>query len=139
MRHENLARGEPVHGSSDRSFGIVFGVVFLVVALWPLLSSGGVRIWATIASAAFFLVAFAVPGLLAPLNRVWIRFGLLLHKIVSPIVLGILFYLFVTPMGLIMRLMGKDFLRLRFEPSARSYWIERNPPGPKPESLKNQF
>lgn len=139
MSHENLARGETTRGSSDRSFGIVFGVVFLLVALWPLLSSGSVRIWAVIASVGFFLAALAVPGLLAPLNRLWMRIGLMLHKIVSPVVLGILFYLFVTPMGLVIRLMRKDLLRLRFDSSMRSYWIERNPPGPKPDSLKNQF
>jgi hypothetical protein len=139
MSHENLAPKEAVRGSSDRSFGIVFGVVFLIVAVLPLFSSGSVRIWPAIASAAFFLMAFVLPRLLAPLNRLWMRFGLLLHRIVSPVVLGILFYLFVTPMGLIMRLMGKDYMRLRFDSSSRSYWIERNPPGPRPDSLNNQF
>lgn len=139
MAHENLTSKEAPRGSSDRSFGIVFGVVFLIIALWPLLSSGGVRIWSVIASASFFVVAFVLPKLLAPLNRLWMRFGLLLHHIVSPVVLGILFYLFVTPMGLVMRLFGKDFLRLRFDSSSRSYWIERNPPGPRPDSLNNQF
>ncbi len=139
MSHENLASKEVPQGSSDRSFGVVFGVVFLIIALWPLFSSGGVRVWAAIVSVAFFLAAFALPKILAPLNKLWMRFGLLLHHIVSPVVLGILFYLFVTPMGLVMRLFGKDFLHLRFDSSARSYWIERNPPGPKPDSLDNQF
>jgi len=139
MAHENLTSKEVPPGPSDRSFGVVFGVVFLIIALWPLFNSGGVRVWAAITSAAFFLVAFALPRILAPLNKLWMRFGLLLHQIVSPVVLGILFYLFVTPMGLVMRLFGKDFLRLRFDSSARSYWIERDPPGPKPDSLNNQF
>ena len=139
MAHKKLTPKEVPPGSSDRSFGIVFGVVFFIIALWPLFSSGGVRVWATIASAAFFVVAFALPGILAPLNRLWTRFGFLLHHIVSPVVLGILFYLFVTPMGLVMRLFGKDFLHLRFDQSSRSYWVERNPPGPKPDSLNNQF
>ena len=139
MSHENLAPREAVRGSSNRSFGIVFGVVFLIVAVLPLFSSGGIRVWAAVVSASFFLVAFVLSRLLAPLNRLWTRFGLLLHRIVSPIVLGILFYLFVTPMGFVMRIMGKDFLRLRFDSTSRSYWIERNPPGPRPDSLNNQF
>jgi hypothetical protein len=139
MAHENLTSKEVPRGSSDRSVGIVFGAVFLIAAVLPLFTSGGIRVWAVITSAAFFLIAFVIPALLAPLNKIWTRFGLLLHRIVSPVVLGILFYLFVTPMGLIMRLMGKDFLRLRFDSSSRSYWIERNPPGPRPDSLNNQF
>ncbi len=139
MAHEKLTPKEVPPGSSDRSFGIVFGIVFLLIAAWPLFSSGHLRVWAAIASTAFFLVAFVLPRLLAPLNWLWTRLGLLLHRIVSPVILGILFYLFVTPMGLVMRLFGKDFLHLRFDSSARSYWIERNPPGPKPDSLNNQF
>lgn len=139
MAHEKLTPKEAPAGASDRSFGIVFGVVFLIVALWPLLSSGNVRVWATLVSAAFFLVAFVLPRVLAPLNKLWMRLGMLLHRIVSPVILGILFYLFVTPMGLVMRLFGKDFLHLRFDSSARSYWIERQPPGPKPDSLNYQF
>ena len=139
MTHESLNPKEVPVGSSDRSFGIVFGIVFLIIALWPLFSSGGVRVWAVIACTAFFLTAFVLPGLLAPLNRLWTRFGHLLHRIVSPVVLGVLFYFVVTPMGMVMRLMGKDFLRLHFDSSSRSYWIERNPPGPRPDSLNNQF
>ncbi len=139
MAHENLSPQETARSSSDRSFGIVFGIVFLLIAAWPLFSSGHLRVWAVIASAAFFLVAFILPRVLAPLNKLWMRFGMLLHRIVSPVILGILFYLFVTPMGLVMRLFGKDFLHLRFDSSARSYWIERNPPGPKPDSLNYQF
>ncbi len=139
MSRHNQTREQTVRSTSDRSFGYVFGAVFLIVALWPLLSSNGIRAWAVIVSAAFFLAARVFPALLGPLNRLWMRFGLLLHKLVSPLALGILFYLFVTPMGVIMRLMGKDFLRLRFDAAAPSYWIARDPPGPRPESLKNQF
>ncbi len=85
------------------------------------------------------MLAFAAPQVLAPLNRLWFKLGLLLHKIVNPIVLGIMFYVVVTPTGLIMRLLGKDLLRLKRDPAAASYWIERTPPGPKPESLGDQF
>ena len=87
----------------------------------------------------FLLLAALVPGVLAPANRLWTKFGLLLHHIVSPIALGILFFLVVTPTGLLMRLFGKDPLRLRFDPDADSYWIKRDPPGPAADSLKNQF
>jgi hypothetical protein len=87
----------------------------------------------------FLLLAGILPRALGPLNWLWTQFGLLLHKIVSPIVLGVLFFLVFTPLGLAMRLFGGDPLRLRFQPDAPSYWIERSPPGPAPDSLKNQF
>ena len=126
-------------GSSDRAFGLVFAAFFTIVALLPLWSGRPVRMWSIVAAAAFALLALAVPRVLAPLNRVWTAFGDLLHRIVSPVALGILYYGVVTPTGLLMRLAGKDPLRLRFDPAARSYWIERRPPGPPPESLKDQF
>jgi hypothetical protein len=92
-----------------------------------------------VVGAAFLAAALLRPAVLAPLNRVWTRFGLLLHRIVSPVVLGIMFFVVITPMGLIMRALGKDPLRLRLEREARSYWIERRPPGPPPDTLNNQF
>ena len=85
------------------------------------------------------MVAVVYPQMLAPLNRLWFRFGLLLHKIVSPVVLAIMFFLVFTPTGMIMRALGKDPLRLRLDKNATSYWIERTPPGPSPESLGDQF
>ena len=91
------------------------------------------------ATAGFLLVALGFPSILAPLNRLWLRFGLLLHRIVSPLVLGIMFFLVITPMGLLMRAFGKDLLRLKFDRAAASYWIERTPPGPPPESMADQF
>ncbi len=125
--------------SSDRAFGLVFAAVFLVVALYPLLDSGGARAWSLGVSASFLLIAIVAPRLLAPLNRAWFRFGLLLHAIVSPVALGIIFFLVVTPMGLLARLFGKVPLALDFEPSKESYWVRRTPPGPAPDSLDNQF
>jgi hypothetical protein len=137
--HESYERRDDVRGSSDRSFGIVFAVVFAVIGLLPMMFGGGVRAWALAIGAVFLLLALALPRSLAPLNRLWLRFGLLLHKAVSPIILGIMFYGAVTPIGLLMRALGKDQLRLKFDRQAASYWIERVPPGPPPESLKDQF
>jgi hypothetical protein len=137
--HESYERREEIKGSSNRSFGIVFAFVFAVIGLLPLVFGGSVRVWALTVGGLFLLVALAVPAMLAPLNRAWLRFGLLLHRIVSPLVLGIMFFLVITPMGLLMRALGKDLLRLRFDKQSSSYWIDRAPPGPAPESLKDQF
>lgn len=139
MGHESYTRDEQVDGSSDRSFGLVFAAFFALIGLLPLLLGKSPRIWALGTAGVFLLAALLFPSLLAPLNRLWLKLGLLLHRIVSPIALGIMFFLVITPMGLVMRAMGKDFLRLRLDPAARSYWIPREPPGPAPESLKNQF
>lgn len=139
MGHESYERRDDITGSSDRSFGIVFAAVFAVIGLLPLVFGGGVRLWSLSVGAAFLAIALAVPSLLAPLNRIWLRFGLLLHRIVSPLVLGIMFFLVITPMGLVMRALGKDLLRLKSDKGLSSYWIERVPPGPPPESLKDQF
>ncbi|HSD60627.1 MAG TPA: SxtJ family membrane protein [Burkholderiales bacterium] len=137
--HEDLRREQEIEGSSNRSFGWVFTVFFLIVALYPLVRSEGPRVWALLAGAAFAAVTLVRPRLLAAPNRLWTRFGLLLGRIVSPVVIGILYYLVITPFGVVMRLAGKDPLRLKREPEARSYWIERDPPGPPPESMSNQF
>lgn len=139
MGHENYARDRIVQTSSNRSLGIVFATVFALVALLPLLSGGSARAWAIIPAAAFLAVALVFPAGLTPLNRWWTRFGLLLHRIVSPLVLGIMFFFVVTPIGLVMRALGKDPLRLRLDQAAPSYWIDRAPPGPAPETFKDQF
>lgn len=136
--HENMEQREDVRGSSDRTFGFIFAVFFLVVALLPLFW-GRLYWWALAVSAGFLVIAWLFPAALSPLNRLWFRFGLLLHAIVSPIVLGIMFYGVVLPTGLIMRALGKDPLRLRLDRDARSYWIKRDPPGPQPESFRDQF
>ena len=137
--HERLSAAEDIQGSSDRSFGIVMAVVFAVIGAWPLLSEGPLRWWAMIAAALFCGVALLRPAWLAPLNRLWFRFGLLLNKITSPLVMGLLFYGVMTPYAYILRWSGKDLLRLRLDPSADNYWIERKPPGPAPETIKRQF
>ena len=139
MAHEDLSRDQQVEGSSDRSFGLVFAAVFLVIACWPLIDRAVPRWWA-------FVVAASLPGSPSAgrrswrgLNRLWIRFGVLLGKVVSPIALGILFYGVLAPIGVVMRLTGKDPLRLKLDSGANSYWIPRKPPGPPPDSMTNQF
>ena len=128
-----------VEGSSNRSFGWVFVGVFGVVALVPMLHGAAPRWWALICSAAIAAVTVWRPGLLTVPNRLWMRLGLLLGLVVSPVVLAILFYVVFTPFGLVMRALGHDPLRLKADANASSYWIERMPPGPPPESMKDQF
>ena len=138
--HEDYGRAEEVKASSDRGFGLVFAAVFAIVALWPLTGEdGAIRLWSVAIAAAFLAIALLRPRLLAPLNGVWTRFGLLLHRVVNPIVMAVLFYLTVTPTALIMSALGKDLLRLKRDPAAKSYWIERKPPGPAPDTMSNQF
>ena len=139
MGHESFDREERVQSSSNRAFGFVFAAVFLIIGVLPIFFGGTWRLWSLGLSAGFLAAAILAPALLAPLNRLWTHFGLLLHRVVSPIVLGIMFFLVVTPMGLLMRAFGKDPLRLRSEKSRSSYWIDRNPPGPAPDTLNNQF
>ena len=139
MAHEDLSRDQVVEGSSDRSFGLVFAAVFLVIAGWPLFYGETPRWWALGIAGGFAAVAIWKPAILGTLNRLWIKFGLLLGKIVSPIALGLLFYCVVAPIGMLMRLTGKDPLRLRLDAGADSYWIPRKPPGPPPDSMTNQF
>ena len=121
--------------SSNRSFGIVFFVVFLLIALYPFTYGGELRIWSIIISIIFLILGFLNSKILAPLNKIWFKFGIFLGKIISPLIMGIIFFLVVTPIGLIMRLLGKDVLNLKYNKN-KSYWIEKN--GPK-SKMKNQF
>lgn len=139
MTHEDFSRQEEIQGSSDRNFGLVMGAFFALVGLWPLLGAHGPRWWALATAVALALVAWLRPVTLAPLNTLWMKLGLLLSRVVTPVVLGLLFFVTVTPIALLMRLLGKDPLRLRRDPDATSYWITRAPPGPQSSSMKNQF
>jgi hypothetical protein len=139
MAHEDLSREEHIEGSSDRGFGLVFAGVFLLIAGWPLVHGEMPRWWALGVSGAFGLVAWIKPVLLARLNRMWMKLGLLLGKVISPIALGILFFGVLTPIGMAIRMAGKDPLRLKRDSAADSYWISRKPPGPPPTSMTNQF
>ena len=139
MGHENLQRTEHLKMSSNRSFGWVFTAVFVVIGVLPWLGGHGLRSWALVVATVVALIAGLAPDLLAPLNRAWSRFGLWLHGITSPIILGVMFFGVLTPFGLVMRACRKDLLRLQRVPAAASYWIYRDPPGPAAESLKDQF
>ena len=137
--HERLVGDAEIQVSSDRSFGVVFGVVFLGYGLWPLLHGEITRWWSFVVGGTFLLLALLFPQTLSLLNRLWLKVGRLLQRVMTTVVTGLLFYTSVTPMGLLLRLYGKDLLRLRRDPNARSYWIERLPPGPTPETMRNQF
>ena len=139
MTHEDLSRQEEVKPSSDRGFGLVIAAFFLLVGLWPLVHAQPVRWWALGLGVVFAISALTCTAALAPLNKLWTKLGVLLYRVVSPLVLGLLFYATVTPIALLMRVLGKDPLRLRRDPDAASYWIARTPPGPPPTSMKNQF
>ncbi|MBF0353800.1 MAG: hypothetical protein HQL43_00995 [Alphaproteobacteria bacterium] len=137
--HEDFNEKSKVKQGSDRSFGFVFAAFFAIIGLWPLFKGLDARLWALFLAALFLAVSLIRPALLKPLNRVWFLFGLLLHKIVSPLIMGLLFFLTVAPTGLIMRALGKDMLRLKRDPEAASYWILRDPPGPEAGSMTRQF
>ena len=137
--HEDLKREREVKRGSDRNFGIVFAVVFLLVGLLPLRQGAPVRWWALGLALGFCLAALLSPDTLGPLNRLWARVGDLLHRATTPLIMGLLFYGVLTPWAVIMRIAGRDSLRLKRKTDAPSYWIERRPPGPAPDSLKQAF
>ncbi len=137
--HERFTSQDDVKVGSERSFGLVFAVVFAIVGLLPLWSGHAYRPWALVVAGVFLIAAFAAPKALRPLNILWFRFGLLLHKIVNPLIMGMLFFVTVTPIALIMRLCGKDPLNRRFVPEATTYWTLREPGEPAPESMRRQF
>jgi len=132
----NFQKNSEIDLGSNKSFGIVFAIVFLIVALYPLLNSEGLRIWALIVSAVFLLLVFIAPKTLSLPNRLWFKFGMILGSIIAPIVMALVYFITVLPTGLIMRLLGKDLLKQKLDKNAKSYWIERTEPM---GSMKNQF
>jgi hypothetical protein len=136
--HESFVREEGTSPGSDRTFGLVMAAALALLALLNGWHRGRLWPWEATIAAVFLLAALLKPALLHPLNRVWMKLGLLLHRIVNPIVMGLLFYGTIWPTGLIMRWRGGDLLRLKREPAADSYWIVRDP-GPAPETMRDQF
>lgn len=139
MSTESLSREDETRQSSDRAFGLVFVVVLALIGLAPIWRGTSPRWWSLALAAALFVVASLIPRVLSPLNWLWFKLGLLLHAVVNPVVMALLFFTTVTPIGLIMRAMGKDPLRLRRDPAATTYWIERRPPGPEAGTMPRQF
>ena len=122
--------------SSNRNFGLVFFVVFLIVALWPLKYEEDFRLWSLTLSIIFFILGIINSKLLTPLNKLWFKFGILLGSIVSPIVMGIVYFLVVTPIGIIMRLLGKDLLKTSKVKNTNTYWIQRDK---QKNTMRKQF
>ena len=121
--------------SSNRSFGLVFFIVFLLIAFYPLINQGEIRIWSVLISLLFLILGIINSKILTPLNKVWFKFGIFLGKLISPVVMGIIFFLVVTPIAFLMRMLKKDLLNLKFNKNS-SYWIEKTDPK---STMKNQF
>jgi len=121
---------------SNRSFGIIFFVIFLLVSLYPLINDESIRYWSLIISMIFLVLGLFNSNLLSPLNKIWFRFGILLGKLISPFIMGVIFFLVVTPIGLIMKIIKKDLLNLKLRKDKETYWIEKTEPKSK---MKNQF
>lgn len=137
--HEELRRDDDTVGPSDRKFGLTLGGIFAFIAVWKAATwSAWGFLWGGLA-AAFIILALTRASLLSSPNRLWLKFGLLLHRIVSPIIMAILFYVTILPVGLLMRAFGKDPLRLRLEKGANSYWLPRSDDRPPDASMRQQF
>lgn len=136
--HEDLGREPAGRASTNRAFGLVFAGVFLVVAAAPVAFGGRLRLWSVAVAAAMLLLAILAPNVLAPLNRAWMWVGMRLHQIMSPVVLGLMFGAFIV-VGWLMGRRRYEALGLQFDPTRRSYWVDREPPGPPPESMRHQF
>ncbi len=137
--HESYSRHEADAPGSDRSFGMVMAAAFALLTLINLWHVGRAWPWTGALAASLFIFACLRPAALRPLNWIWFKLGLLLHKVMNPIAMALVFFGTVLPTGLVMRALGKDPLRLKWQPNANSYWIERRPPGPASESMKDQF
>ena len=140
--HEEHQSTHEIETSSDRSFGLTVGGILALIEAYRLWSSGaldtlGIVLLAIAAPLLFFGLVY--PKILAPLNKAWIKLGFLMFKIVNPIIMFLVYALTIVPIGLLLKLFGKDPMRLKLEKDAKTYWIERDPAGPSPESMKNQF
>lgn len=139
--HEQLSKRDDVKAPTERSFGITFSIVFLLLAAFTYWHRGATATFYTIitVSLVFAVVTLVAARLLRPLNLIWLKFGLLLHKVVNPVIMGLLFFVVFTPMGIAMRAIGVDFLRLKRKPAIETYWISRRGEAIQDSSMKNQF
>ena len=122
--------------STDRSFGLLFFFIFITLSIWPLINNNEIRIWSLILALFFLTFSLLKPNLLRPLNLIWCRFGIFLGSIVAPIVMGAIFFLVVTPTGFLMKLIGRDLLKIKFNKKTKSYWIQRKK---SLSTMKEQF
>lgn len=137
--HENVERSEAIEPGSDRSFGFVVGGILTAIGTYQYFVDSGVYVWTGTPGVLLLILGLLAPKLLHPLNLAWTRLGIFLGKIVTPVIMFLVFVVSVVPTGLLLRLFRKDLLRLKPVDDGSSYWIERSPPGPPPESLKDQF
>ena len=128
-------KNQKIKIGSNRNFGIVFFIVFLIIAFWPLLNSNEINYWSLAISITFLILGLANSKILTPLNKIWFKFGILLGNVIAPIVMGIIFFLIVTPTSIIMKILGKDILNLK-KNNNNSYWIEKSNQNSK---MKNQY
>ena len=126
---------ENIKINSNKNFGIVFFIFFLIIAIYPLLNNGGVRYWSLVLSLIFLILGIINSNILTPFNHAWFKFGIFLGKIVSPLIMGVIFFIIVTPIAITMRVLRKDLLRLKFN-NSNSYWIKKNE---TKSTMKNQF
>jgi hypothetical protein len=123
--HENLNERNDVKVGSERSFGVVFAVFFVIIGLFPVFTRAGeediIRVWALVVAAIFAVIALCRPQLLKPANKLWSQFGIFLHKVINPLILGVMFFFVVSPIGMIMRALGKTPLKLGFDGNVESY------------------
>ena len=131
----NIMKNNEIKISSNKSFGIVFAIVFFLIALWPIIKSDDIRIWSLIVSIIFLILGIMNSSILTPLNKIWFRFGIFLGNLIAPVVMGIIFFFVVTPIGLIMRLLGRDLIKLKNN-NENSYWIEKKD---AESSMRKQF
>lgn len=133
---QDLSSHHIIERSNERSFGIVFTIFFVILSIYPIINKETINVFFLVISIIFFMITIIRPQLFYFLNKIWFKFGILLGKIVSPLVMGIIFYLTVTPTGIIMRLLGKDLLKKKLEIKEKTYWVKKNKYS---GSLKNQF
>ena len=131
-----ISKNNNIKIGSNRSFGIVFFIFFLIISFWPIFNEGNPRIWSLLISLIFLILGLINSNLLSPLNKIWFKFGIFLGNFISPIVMGLVFFLVVTPIGLIMKLLGKDLLRLNKKKNSNTYWLKKDR---YKSSMKNQF
>ena len=131
-----MSQKSKIKMSSNRSFGLVFFFVFLIISFWPVLYGEQVRVWSLLISIVFLILGLIKSKLLTPLNHLWLKFGKLLGSLVSPVIMGIIFFLVVTPTGFFMRIIGKDLLNKKYDKKKKSYWIKRDKYS---STMKQQF